>query len=206
MATSVIIPARNEETTIAKIVSVFQEHPVTTGRVFVGIDAATVDSTPYQARKAGAHLVRTLTRGKGQTVYGTLLEMSMIRSMLTERIILCDADYEGLTTDHVTRIVSKPRGMTIGVPDWPDIPVPERVTNAWPQVSGFRCLPWAMIPADAHGYLLETQLNIRAIKLRQPIHHVFMNGLKSPFQWPLPERRFNELRRDQEWGTKNGWL
>jgi hypothetical protein len=96
--------------------------------------------------------------------------------------------------------------MIIGVPDYPDIDVPAHVINAWHRVSGFRCLPWTMIPHDAHGYLLESQLNLIAVRRRLPILSLFMPGLKAPFTWPFTDRRLRELQRDQRWGKTHGIL
>jgi hypothetical protein len=207
LATTVIIPARNEEVAISNVVRAFRNHPETRNDVYVAIDKATTDSTPFQAREAGATPIHTHVHGKGQNVYQACLAVSVLPGSCSARIILCDGDYEGLTAEHIEKILIKfKRGMVIGVPDWPDIDVPSHVTNAWPRASGFRCLPWLMIPADAHGYLLETQLNNRAITMRMPMPFVSMPGLKSPFQWPLTARRMAALQLDREWGTKNGVL
>lgn len=207
MATTVIIPCRNEEDTIGTIVNTFNQHPDTAGNVYVGIDMATTDSSPYRAKMMGATPIITHVHGKGQVVYQSLLAISMCPGFLSERIILCDGDYTGLTTDHIEKILHKyTRGMVTGVPEWPDMEVPEHVTKSWPKVSGFRCLPWAMITSDLHGYLMETQLNMMAARWRIPALYVEMRGLKSPFQWPIPPRRMAALEADREWGTKNGVL
>lgn len=206
MATTVIIPARNEEATIAKIVQTFQDHPETKDHVYIGVDGSTSDHTSKAAIGHGGFPVRTGVRGKGEVVLATLNVVGNLPGMLSERIILCDADYTDLTTDHITAILKPPRGMAIGIPDWPAVECPEHVINAWPRVSGFRCLPWALIPSDAHGYLLETQLNLRAIKFRIPFKFVPMPGLKSPFQWPLSPRRLAAAQADREWGERHGYL
>lgn len=205
VVTTVIIPARNEEKTIGAIVTAFNNHTETRGRVYVGLDADTTDDTGRVVWAQGGCAFHTNQRGKGQVVT-SLIACLRANASLSNRIIICDGDYTGLTTDHIQDILNARMGMTIGIPDWPDISIPSHVTNAWPLVSGFRCLPWAMIPSDAHGYLLETQLNLTAIKQKIPIRHIFMEGLKSPFQWPLPIKRMEELKRDRKWGERNGIL
>ncbi len=205
MATTVIIPARNEEKTIGPIVKMFSQHLTTRGNVYVFIDADSADDTGIPVWENGGCAVRTDKYGKGQVVRAGV-DMLARAKQLSSRIILCDGDYTGLTTDHITRILTPKRGMVVGVPDFPVIDVPEHVIMAWPQISGFRCLPVGLIPEDAHGYLLETQLNLLAIKRRMLITKIMMPGLISPFQWPLPPRRMRELQRDRDWGTRNGYL
>jgi glycosyltransferase involved in cell wall biosynthesis len=207
LATSVIIPARNEESTIGSVITAFRRHPGTRPSIFVGIDADTTDDTAEITRINGATAIHTDRRGKGQVVNDVLKLLTRHGvPVLSDRIILCDADYTGLTPLHIDKILWRQKGMTIGVPDLPDIPVPQHVTDAWPRVSGFRCLPWAIIPEDAHGYLLETQINIMAATLRLETRMVEMPGLKAPFQWPLSEQRMHELQRDRQWGTFHGVL
>jgi hypothetical protein len=207
MATTVIIPARNEERTIGKIVSTFNQHFETQGNVYVGIDADTKDRTGRNTINAGGTPIRMAQRGKGQVVTECVNVLAALPGRLSGRVILCDGDYTGLTTEHINLILKPQEGMVIGVPDWPEITVPPHVIDAWPKVSGFRCLPWKMVPMNAHGYLLETQLNVLAAKsIGLWPRYVFMRGLKSPFQWPLSEQRMAELKRDREWGERNGVL
>jgi hypothetical protein len=205
LATTVIIPARNEEVAIFDIVRTFGAHPAT-HEIYVGIDGATVDRTAQRVVDAGGIPIPFRNvHGKGQVVSHTVAAL-LAAGFLTERVILCDGDYTGLTTDHITAIRKPYTGMVVGIPDPPDIEVPEHVTDAWPKVSGFRCLPWGMIPQSAHGYLLETQLEIIAGKLRMPIQRVNLPGLKAPFQWPLSPRRMAALKADRAWGEEHGIL
>jgi hypothetical protein len=199
----VIIPARNEESTIGAIVRTFNNHPQTSNSVYVIIDGATTDSTGKVAYDNGAHVTETMFRGKGQIVRRGL---TLIRNRTNPRFLLCDADYTGLSTAHIDKMLKIPSGVTIGVPDWPEVPVPYNVVRSWPQVSGFRYLPRALVPKDAHGYLLETQINIQAIKAYMPRYLVMLEGLKARFQWPLSDERMAELLRDKEWGERKGIL
>jgi hypothetical protein len=205
MGTSVIIPARNEAAHIYDVVKTFTTHPETTD-VFVGIDSDTTDDTAERVMEAdGVPIPYTDVHGKGEVVAITVKTMQHA-GFLSPRIILCDGDYSGLTHEHIDQILAPGAGMAIGIPDWPDCDVPNHVTNSWPSVSGFRCLPWHLVPHNAHGYLLETQLNLIAVNRRLPIQNIFMFGLKSPFQWPLSPRRQMALRNDLRWGKDNGIL
>jgi glycosyltransferase involved in cell wall biosynthesis len=207
MATAVIIPARNEEDTIGQIVRAFQRNSQTMGHVYVGIDSHTTDNTEAKARDAGALVVNCNNiHGKGEVVAFLAGAMRLL-DVMTERVILCDADYTGLNRRHVGALLSERRGMAIGVPDFPTAEeVPAHVSRAWPLVSGFRLLPQRLIPDNAHGYLLETQLNQAAQREGEIIRTIPMPGLTSPFRWPLSPRRMAALRQDADWGFKNGVL
>lgn len=204
--TTVIIPARNEAKTIGAIVKVFNRIPETRGRIYVGIDGQTTDNTSEEVWANGGCALHTGQLGKGQVVRRVLTMLLDNRpTNLSDRIILCDGDYTGLRPYHIIKIRSH-EGMVIGVPDWPTDAVPQHVINSWPRVSGFRYLPHTLIPKDAHGYLLETQINLAAIKAGVPVRMIPMYGLKSPFQWPLTEKRMAEHQRDKKWGEKHGIL
>jgi glycosyltransferase involved in cell wall biosynthesis len=207
MATSVIIPARNEEATIGPIIHAFQANSKTKNNVFVAVDGMTTDNTAGVARHAGGIVVECVgVHGKGEVVAYVAGAMRML-NVISERIILCDADYHGFTKHHVKMILAEQRGMVIGVPEFPDFPeTPVHVSRAWPLVSGFRYLPGRLIPENAHGYLLETQLNQAAYREGVPIRVMPMPGLRSPFRWPLSPRRMAALQRDRVWGKENGIL
>jgi hypothetical protein len=205
VATAVIIPARNEEKTVGPIVRAFQRHAETNGTVFVGVDAMTSDNTAARAKGQGALIVDCSNiHGKGEVVSHVVGAMRLL-GIVTRRIILCDADYTGFTARHVGAILAERRGMVIGVPDLPDLDeIPDHVEHAWPLVSGFRCLPEGLVPFNAHGYLLETQLNQAAHRQGEVIRMIPMPGLKSPFRWPLSPRRIEALQRDRKWGQEHG--
>lgn len=198
----VIIPARNEEATIGPIVRTFVSHSEISG-VVVAIDAETTDNTAKEAERSGAHIVYSERTGKGEVVVDGLRGFKYHR---VDRLILCDGDYTGLTTQHIDFLIRINTGMTIGIPEWPDCPVPIDVLRAWPHVSGLRFVPRAIIPINAKGYLLETQMNLLAIKYYIPRYFAYMEGLKARFTWPLPKRRHEELLRDRRWGEMMGIL
>lgn len=207
MGTTVIIPCRNEETTIGDIVTVFQNHKETCGNVYVAIDSETTDATAVNTTIRGGNIVDTGVHGKGENVAAAI---GMI-DRISERIILCDGDYTGLKTRHIDRLIHppkrvKPAEMVIGIPEYPQIAVPSYVIEAWPHVSGFRYLPWFWIPVNAHGYLLETQINKEMFAKNAPVQHVHMTKLIAPFQWPLSDRRMAALQADRLWGKRSGIL
>jgi hypothetical protein len=210
MATSVIIPARNEALTIGPIVNTFMSHAETSGHVYVIIDDATIDNTAEVAvRNDGIPLWSGL-HGKGQNVSWATKSITNLGKE-TDNVILCDADYTGLTIRHVQRLLHPPKRdftptMVIGIPDLPEIATPPHVKASWPYVSGFRRLPFKWVPEDGHGYLLETQIN-RAIQGQALLmQYVSMTGLHSPFQWPLTRQRMAALKADRAWGLRNGVL
>lgn len=192
----------------------FSRHSATAGKIYVAIDAETTDRTADMVWRHGGCPIPTEVSGKGQVIWKAMKEIESAGCQ-TNRVILCDGDYTGLTRNHIDSMLYKhllsigvayESAMVIGVPDWPDCEVPEHVTGAWPRVSGFRAMMWRMVPEDAHGYLLETQLNYKALREKIPVHTIFLKGLKAPFQWPLTEKRMSELLRDQKWGRENGVL
>lgn len=212
----VVIPARNEEQSIGRVLTAFADYggvrrEYQIGRVIVVIDDATTDDTAEMVlatrytrpveimRKEGV-------KGKGQCVsYGTA-------SVSCPWVMICDADWLNLTPDHIasiaeTSIEMGTRGMVIGVPEYPR-GVPDHVISSWPWVSGFRMFPRFLIGFinQPHGYLLETQLNTIAAGIGMDIVHLGCDGAISPFTWPLPDWRLQELKRDRLWGIWNGWL
>lgn len=204
----VVIPARNEERTISAIVRAFRECPGI-GKVIVSVDADTSDHTAFRAAESGAHVLVTRVRGKGQVVRAGLSHV------VTRQTILCDADYTGLTTEHVEKLLGK--GHRVGVPDLPMddilkcqavIDRPEwfnGIIRNWAVVSGFRNVPTRILQRlELHGYLTEVQINY-AIHIAGIDTHVFtMNGLRSPFI--MSDVRVMEMNRDRQWGIVRGVL
>jgi glycosyltransferase involved in cell wall biosynthesis len=202
----VVIPARNEQDTIGRIVSVFKTHPAI-GRVIVVVDSDTSDDTAILA--AGAigtwnegWVITEAGRGKGQCVRRGLEEVT------TDYVIFCDADVEGLTANHVSLLlleaVMDTNAMTIGVPDVPSNCPIERIW-AWPWVSGQRCVPTALVsPLFLHGYLMETQINQAARYASVGVHFEWLRGLKSRYY--MSARRISEMERDFHFGKEHGIL
>jgi glycosyltransferase involved in cell wall biosynthesis len=201
----VIIPARNEEGTIGAVVQTFLDHPGI-GHVIVVVDDATQDSTAAKAAVLDPHnellvIRRGGIKGKGECVQ---LGLDFAGSY---RIIFCDADIIGLTASHIDLLCKGgDNEIVYGVPDYPT-DVPMRVTSAWAWITGIRTVPiWIMdaIRFDLHGYLMETQINQACAKAILPWRHERLNGLYTPFTWPLPDDRRDEMHRDYLWGLDHG--
>lgn len=199
----VVIPARNEQNTIGKIVDTFHSCPEI-GAVVVSVDMDTTDNTRlaafgYSNIKTDIIINLPECRGKGQCVKRAL---DFVKS---DNVIFCDADYTGLTTGHITQLI---RGeihdpeMAIGVPDFPPPPVLPRIIRSWQWVSGFRIMPTALARSiDLHGYLMEVQINAAANIAKLPLRFERMYGLKSPLN--LTNKRLVEMERDRLWGIAN---
>lgn len=211
MKTDVVIPARNEEKTIAWVVNALRCHP-SIGRIIVVIDAETTDNT---ASEAWVYYATNVCRhdhisGKGQLVKHGLTHVE------TSRVLFCDADITGLTHDHITTLVDvstwrhRDDTMIIGIPDfpkWDEVPPRFRDTLywAWPWVSGERSMLTDIARSvNLHGYLMETQLNNANHAAGKKVRLERLHGLKSPVD--LNERRLQEMDRDRQWGLKNGVL
>lgn len=200
----VVIPARNEEATIAAIIDKLRQHP-NIGQIHVAIDPDTTDHTEFVASTLDAHIVYSLEPGKGQTVTAAL------KCVDTERVMFCDADIYGLTHHHITQLTSPYYNeMIIGVPDFPPFPdiVDKAVPTiiwAWPWVSGQRTMPtYIAREPQLHGYLMETQLNHANHEYRNGVRLERLEGLKSPFD--MNDKRIAERERDHRYGIEHGIL
>lgn len=211
MTLDVVIPARNEANTLGPIIETFVSH-VGIGQVIVAVDVDTNDDTWDVADEAGASRIVTGTycQGKGQAVmYG-------LSTVETDRFIMCDADITGLTHEHINHLIHPTAGMILGVPDWPTEAEFEatgqprkwkkRLTLSWAMVTGQRAMPteFARDIGELHGYLVDTQMNVRAIEAGMELIVRELHGLHSPFQ--LTDQRLAEMERDRQWGMANGWL
>jgi glycosyltransferase involved in cell wall biosynthesis len=110
MTATVLIPAYNEEATIAKVVRVAKE----AGFPVVVADDGSKDRTAQEAERAGAKVVRLgENRGKG----GAIAEG--LKAVATPLVLLLDADLLGLKPEHLHALLAPvARGeaeMTVGV-------------------------------------------------------------------------------------------
>lgn len=201
----VIIPARNEEKTIGALVRTFKYHSLIR-QVIVVIDMDTTDRTQNEALKNAAIIVYG-DKGKGQNIR---LGLHYVE---TERIILCDGDITGFTSEHIDVLTRGLSPFVIGVPDFPikevlDCP---KVTNTWlpqimhsyPWVSGERVVITRILrEINLHGYLAEVQINNAHKKLGIQPDFRFLAGVCSPFI--MDDKRMAEMERDRRWGQENG--
>jgi glycosyltransferase involved in cell wall biosynthesis len=206
----VIIPARNESDNIERVLIPFASHPHIS-QIIVSLDADTTDDTDAIAERYATRIYTgTTNKGKGQCLANALY---LVR---TPRVIFCDADVTGLTHTHINQLMVPTDGMILGVPDWPTDAEFEatgqprkwrrRLTLSWGMVTGQRSMPteFARSMTDLHGYLAETQFNVRAFESGLDLIPVALRGLRSPFQ--LTDIRLAEMERDRLWGIANGWL
>ncbi len=153
-----IIPAYNEETTIAQIVTTLRSSPyVSEVRV---ISDGSIDQTADRARQAGA-IVHEIHRqgGKGEAMLHALTHTD------APIVAFFDADLRGLNTEHVEQLVlpvlNGSRVMNIGLRDrgsWVTA-----ITGHLPLISGERVLYRSVmehIPAQyLRGFMVEASLN-----------------------------------------------
>jgi glycosyltransferase involved in cell wall biosynthesis len=202
----VVIPARNEERTIARLISIFRLHPAI-GQIIVVVDKDTGDLTAQMAETAigdfsKGWLLTPNVAGKGQCVREGLKEVT------SKYVLFCDSDITGLTLDHISlllgnAILDNPF-MTIGVPDVPRNYPTERLF-AWRWVSGQRCVPTSLVrPLYLHGYLMETQINQAAQHARLPVNFEWLTGMQSSYYMSV--KRIEEMERDAIFGRAHGIL
>ncbi|TAK03823.1 glycosyltransferase [Patescibacteria group bacterium] len=170
-----IIPAYDEETTVADVVRAVRTSPLVSETIVVS-DAST-DRTAAVAREAGARVVERPTNGgKGAAV---LSGLAMTDAPL---VLLLDADLVGLTADHVERLLAP-------VLDGSRVMNCSQRDRGWftpftrwlPLVSGERALPREIIervpPHLLRGFQLEEALNYYCRRNRLPYGSVPLPGL-----------------------------
>lgn len=175
---SVIIPALNEEKTIANVVRTARSHP-SVGEVIV-VDDGSKDRTALCARDAGALVIsQEINTGKGNALdIGT-------RSARYDFLVFLDADLRGLTrhmlTELIRPVVSGSCGMCVALHDrryyW---------LNSFfkyvPMLAGQRALKkkiWYSIPAKHRKkFQTEIALNYYTSRNNEKTQYVLMRGLK----------------------------
>jgi glycosyltransferase involved in cell wall biosynthesis len=208
----VIIPAWNEERTITQNIFTLAAHD-RIKTIIVAVDPQTIDRTLELATSMTTYVVAchsfigvTVSRehGKGQVVQHALEFAQRFAIEPTARVLLCDADITGLTSEHISALTKPSHGMVIGIPDVPPN-LPDFAVTSWPWVSGQRAVPRDMLhAANVHGYLMETQLNRYAEQNRLSIDHEYLPGLKSRFN--MTTQRVQDMEFYKQWGIKNGIL
>lgn len=158
MRVAAIVPALNEEATIARVLSVLVKSPFI-DEVLVVSDGST-DGTVDVALKAGARVIEhEVNRGKGQTM------ITGVANTDAEIISFFDADLFGLTQRHIERLVSPvikgEKAMNVGMRDRGKFLT--RMAQHLPLISGERALLREIfegVPQKLmYGFMVESSLN-----------------------------------------------
>ena len=164
MKVAAIIPAHNEEATIADVVSVAREcrH---VDEVIV-VDSASDDDTGKLAAEAGARVVRRDLPGKGEAM------SAGVAATDADILLFLDADLLGLKVEHLNRLVTSVTengaAMSCGLFDRGPLLNPIFL-RFLPVLTGERALRRELFeslePDDMHGYKIEAALNSRCGEL-----------------------------------------
>ncbi|MEK9130820.1 MAG: glycosyltransferase [Patescibacteria group bacterium] len=171
-----IVPAFNEEPTIAKVVAVLRSSSLV-DEVIVVSDGST-DGTSAAASAAGA-TVYDLERkgGKGNAMLHALTRTD------AQVILFCDADLKGFTLDHVGRllepVLNGGRVMNVGLRDRGTII--NRFSQFLPLIGGERAILRRIVeavpPQYLSGFMVESALNYYCRYRRMPYGSVLLRGL-----------------------------
>lgn len=171
-----VVPAYNEELTIAAVVAALKASPLL-DEVIVVSDAST-DRTDVRAAEAHARVVHLPQRsGKGA---------AMLRGVAATDapiILFVDADLRGLTVDHVERLLAPvlggARAMNVGLRDRGA--VINRLSHWLPLISGERAMRREVIervpPRFISGYMVESALNYWCRTRRLSYGSILLKGL-----------------------------
>ena len=179
---AVVIPALNEEATVADVVRAAQEARLVDEVIVV--DNASSDGTARAAAERGARVVTEPTRGKGEAM------RTGVAATDAEVIVFLDADLVGLRPAHVDALVEAlldGAGMACGLFDRGPLLNPLFV-HVLPALTGERSLPRelfeAVAPDFVHGYRIEAALNSLASERGLPVVKFVCPGL-----WHRPKER-----------------
>lgn len=193
MSVAAIIPAYNEEKTIAKVIRTLRRVD-SIDEVIVISDGST-DRTAIVAKAAGATKVIALKKNKGK---GEAMHCGAVTTN-ADILFFCDADLRGLTLHHVRAILLPVRegraAMCVGLRDRAGIP--EFVTHIDPllAIGGERAVRkeifMRLTEEEYHGFSIEIALNNYCKRQNLPVHFVVMRGV-------IP------LSKEQKWGIWMG--
>ena len=103
LSVSVVIPAFNEEKTVAEVVEAARNSDMVTEVIVV--DDGSTDSTAEVAENAGAKVIRhTSNRGKGAAL------RTGFKHSKGEIVAFVDADLKNMTTEKLEKMITHPEG------------------------------------------------------------------------------------------------
>ena len=174
---SVIIPAYNEERTIAKLVSLLKNSGLFS-EIFV-VNDCSADHTAFLARRAGAIVISMPTNiGKG----GAL--SVGVRVSKEPMLLLLDADISGITKNHlqnlINPILNNEADMTVGlIPKWRWV---NELNESIPLLSGQRAMKreiFEQVPEELRkGYQIEEALNYYCQTNDQKVKTIDLDGVE----------------------------
>jgi glycosyltransferase involved in cell wall biosynthesis len=172
----VVIPARNEATTVADVVAAARGCRF--AREVIVVDDGSSDGTAEIALAAGAKVVR---REVGTGSKAQAMELGVAASD-AEAILFCDADVVGLTPAHLDAIcrpyLEGRAAMSVG---WFDYGMLNPLVRRLPPTSGERVVPrwvWDSVhPGKRTGYSIEIMINEVIAEGRLPTTVRIMPGV-----------------------------
>lgn len=171
-----IIPALNEEKTIASVVQSAMASSLV-DEVIVVSDGST-DATVSIAKEAGAQVLEhDHPQGKAQAME------TGVQATDASILLFLDADLVGLTAGHVDQLAGSVRSsacaMNIGLRDRGDVGT--WMTRFLPHISGERALKrevWEYVPSELKkGFMIEVALNVAAKRMGARVCLVPLDGL-----------------------------
>ena len=176
VAIDVVIPARNEATTVAGVVAAARACRFT--REVVVVDDGSTDGTAERALAAGAKVLR---RERGTGSKAGAMEAG-VAATDADAILFCDADCVGLTAAHLDDVcrpfVEGRAAMSVG---WFDYGPLNPLVLRLPPTSGERVVPrwvWdAVRPEKRVGYSVEIMINEVIAEGRLPTSVRIMHGV-----------------------------
>ena len=176
MTIDVVIPARNEATTVGDVVAAALACRYT--REVVVVDDGSTDGTSDRALAAGAKVVR---REVATGSKANAMELG-VAATDAEAILFCDADCVGLTAAHLEDIcrpyLEGRAAMSVG---WFDYGMLNPLVRRLPPTSGERIVPrwvWDSVhPEKRSGYSIEIMINEVIAEGRLPTTVRIMPGV-----------------------------
>lgn len=177
-----IVPAYNEQSTIARVVAALVQSKQF--RRVIVVDDGSTDATVSEATRAGAAVLRMpQNSGKGQAM------LAGVRSTDAPFIAFFDADLLTLSPEHVLVLTAPINNgtalMTCGLRDYGT--VYNRLQQFLPIITGERVVSRSILdhvpPEFWSGWKLEAAMNESAARLGAPVSLQVLHGLQMRPKW-----------------------